>query len=129
MNDILHYEKQHTGVVTIHLPKFEVNSKLDLVESLKDLGIERAFDKTKSQFQNISSTPLYINSITQESFFKIDEKGIEASAYTEEMMEMTGAPNNNGKLDMNLNHPFIYIITKYIEGKEIPIFMGVYQNP
>lgn len=129
MNNIFEYEKQHTGVVTIHLPKFEVNSKLDLVKSLKSLGIERAFDKKKAQFQNISSTPLYIDSITQESFLKIDEKGIEASAYTEEMMKFTGMSKNDGVLDINLNRPFIYIITKYIEGREVPIFMGVYQNP
>lgn len=77
----------------------------------------------------MSSTPLYIDSITQESFLKIDEKGIEASANTEEMMKFTGMSKNDGVLDMNLNRPFIYIITKYIEGREVPIFMGVYQNP
>jgi serine protease inhibitor len=110
--------------ITYQIPKFSYGASLDLNESLKKLGINSAFDKA-ADFSNISnSKPFFINSVHQDTHIAIDEKGCEATAYTE--IAYAGAAQPNGHVDMILDHPFIYAI---MCSNGTPLFVGVVNNP
>ncbi len=112
------------GEVVFKIPKFNFSSKLKLKENCKDLGINNAFEST-ANFTNLSDTkPLFISDIIQNSTISIDEKGVEATAYTR--IDYVGAAPPNGRAEMILNRPFIFAITEY-DG--LPLFIGIINNP
>lgn len=54
---------------------------------------------------------------------------MEASAYT--MMATAGAANveHPKLLDLNLNREFLYIISTNMDGKNLPLFIGICADP
>lgn len=111
--------------VMIHktIPKFDVVSNKDLVESFKELGIQDVFNSNTSDFSPIldGSSNAYISQIEHAARVMIDEEGCEAAAYTV-MMEATSAMPPNDEVNFILNRPFVFAIT----GRDgIPLFMGV----
>lgn len=66
----------------------------------------------------------FISKIRQETHIAIDEKGVEASSYTQ--IDYCGAGMPEDKADMILNRPFIFGIAAY-DGTLL--FIGVCENP
>ncbi|MBU5311346.1 hypothetical protein KQI38_04850 [Tissierella carlieri] len=117
-------DKRKMGEVIFKIPKFKFSSKLKLKDICEELGIKEIFQET-SDFTSLSDTkPLFISDITQSSTISIDEKGVEATAYTK--IDYTGAAQPNGRAEMILNRPFIFAITG-VEGS--PLFIGIINNP
>ncbi|MCQ4924640.1 hypothetical protein NE686_16170 [Tissierella carlieri] len=117
-------DKRKMGEVIFKIPKFKFSSKLKLKDICEELGIKEIFQET-SDFTSLSDTkPLFISDITQSSTISIDEKGVEATAYTK--IDYTGAAQPNGRAEMILNRPFIFVITG-VEGS--PLFIGIINNP
>ena len=112
--------------VNLSLPKFEINSSLNLVDSFKNMGITDIFDENKADFSPLTSKDmLFIKDITQNINLKIDEEGIAASGYTRADMA-GGAEPSSDKIDFILNRPFLFVIT---DRNEIPLFIGSVYNP
>lgn len=110
------------------VPKFETNVNYDLSETLKTLGVTTAFDPGAADFSTMTEeTPLFLSAIRQGTRISVEEKGIEAASWTMAGME-AGAPNEEPLpvVEMNLNRPFIYLITAQ-DGSNL--FLGVVQNP
>ncbi len=114
--------------VNILLPKFDYKTKYDLAESMKAMGLEKAFGDY-AEFYNIYDNDAYgdnlikVNKIEQKSFISIDETGVEAAAYTEVSIDFSSAPLTT---EFNLNRPFIYTITT---NDNIVLFIGVINDP
>lgn len=106
-------------LVSWSLPKFEFTTKLNLIENLKKLGINTAFDD-RADFSDISDTKAYVSEVNQGTRILVNETGLEAGAYTEVgMMRMSLSPAE--KMDMDLNRPFLFAV----ENKDgIPVFIG-----
>lgn len=96
------------GQVVWQLPKFNFNSKFSLIDTLKKLGINNAF-QPDADFSGITDQMAFISEIQQETQISIDEKGVEASAFT--TIYLAGAGMPEGRADMILDRPFIYGIT------------------
>lgn len=111
------------GIVTWSVPKFGYDSSINLVDTLKKLGINSAFGD-EADFSGITDNWAYIGNITQGTHIAVDEKGVEASAYTMVNEAGTGAPTE--EVDMILNRPFLYAITT---ADNTPLFIGVCSNP
>lgn len=93
--------------VRLSLPKFEINYSADLVPTLQQMGMIRPFTD-KADFSRISKTPLKISTVTQKTFFKVDEQGAEAAAVTTiGMMLTSAAPRPEKVYEMNVDHPFL----------------------
>ena len=109
------------------VPKFSTDAQYDLKETLQSLGITAAFDELAADFSPISDTPLFLGKIQQGTHIAVNEEGVEAAAYTligmEAAAEMAGGQQ---VVEMNLNRPFIYLITAN-DGSTL--FMGVVRNP
>lgn len=115
-----------TYQVTLSMPKFQSNFGAGLKAPLKKMGMQRAFS-SNAQFGGISGEPLKIDNIFQKTFIKVDETGAEAAALT---VTRTGALAMNKKpkeRTMNLNRPFIYLITDC--RPENILFIGKTGNP
>jgi len=114
-----------SGEVVWQVPKFTYAStyKEELMDALKALGVEAAFSPGDADFSGIMDGEAWIDSISQQTHVGIDENGIEASAFT--MIALAGAAMPDGRAEMILDRPFLYII----RNSGCPIFIGVYQNP
>ena len=111
--------------VTFSVPKFDVQSDMDLSEGLKNLGITDCFDTKNSNFSPVTDETMAISKVQHGAGVKIDEKGIIASAFT--LMPTLGSTEPSGdKIDFILDRPFIFVIT----GSDgLPLFVGIVNQP
>ncbi len=122
--NVLSTDKRQMGEVIFKIPKFDFSSSLKLKDICKSLGMEDAFEIT-ADFTNLSDTkPLFISGIKQDSKISINEKGVEATAFTQ--VDYCGAAQPDGKAEMILDRPFIFTITGI---NDIPLFIGIINNP
>ncbi|MBH1941500.1 serpin family protein [Mobilitalea sibirica] len=122
LSDLFEEENSHHGKVIYQIPKFSLDSRLELPDMLKDLGVQTVFQKD-ADFSNITDGLAYISSITQQTHLSIDENGVEAAAFTE--LDYAGASMPNGTAQMILNRPFIY----GIKNNGVLLFIGICNNP
>lgn len=114
------------GEVDWMLPKFDVSCRTDLEESLQAMGITDVFDMEQSDFSPLTDTPLvYISKAVTAARVKIDEKGCEAASFVE-MEAATGAAMPQGRCEMHLTRPFVFVITGV---QNVPLFIGVVNQP
>ena len=120
---------QRSGELIYEIPKFKAKSDFDIIESMKELGVEKAFVPGGAEFQNMIAgigKDAWVSKINQKASFSIDEKGVEASAYTEIDLRMKGSGSwSDDKCEMILDRPFLYGIEK--DG--VLMFVGVCNNP
>ncbi|MCI8577457.1 MAG: DUF4825 domain-containing protein [Lachnospiraceae bacterium] len=111
------------GEVVWKIPKFTYGSSRKLTENLKELGVRKAFG-AEADFPGISDyKPLGISGVSQDAHIAIDENGVEAAAFTE--IAYAGAAPPDGRADMILNRPFLYVI----RSRGQILFMGICGNP
>jgi serpin B len=102
--------KMEYNEVEIHLPKFTVESHLNLNNVLKQVGIKRPFNNTAADFKLISPHGnLYISSIIQRTVIKVNEKGTEAASVTAVVLDGALMPQVHIK-KVVVNRPFIFMI-------------------
>jgi len=110
------------GEVVFKIPKFSFGSDMKLADTLKKLGVNRAFEMD-ADFSDIAGGA-YISSVIQQTRISINEKGVEAAAFTN--IAYAGAAPPNDRADMILDRPFIYAITSDVGA---PMFVGVVDDP
>ncbi len=110
------------GTITWKIPKFSFGRKYDLKEALEMLGASSAFDEN-ADFSAMTEDKVWIDSIRQETHIGINEKGVEAAAYTELMYAGEGLPQEHA--EMILNRPFLYAV---MSRGDLPLFVGVYRG-
>jgi serpin B len=112
------------GKVIFQIPKFSFGSNLDLTDTLKSLGVISAFSHD-ADFTGITDNKAFISNIKQQTHIAIDEKGVEAAAFTQ--IDYAGSSPPKDKIaEMILNRPFIYGITS---NNGALLFIGVCTNP
>ena len=116
--------------VSVKLPKFKFQDRFDLNDVLTALGIGRAFDPGRADFSGmcVDKDDIYITKVLQESYIGVDEKGVEAAAYT--MVTMVDGcallPEELPEIDFHLTRPFFYAIESF-DGTVL--FIGTVTNP
>ncbi|KAL3307048.1 hypothetical protein Ciccas_014448, partial [Cichlidogyrus casuarinus] len=69
----------------VQLPKFEISSSIDLVETLRKMGVKEAFVAQAADFSRLQANSAegpYVSNIVHKAYLKIDEQGAEAAAAT-----------------------------------------------
>lgn len=130
MNQLLNpaqgQNERKQGKVVFKIPKFAYGTKLPLIDVLKNMGMKQAFD-TSADFSGLTSaTSAYISEVLQETYISLNEKGVEAAAYTKISMTTSGPGPSEDYAEMILDRPFIYTITS---PEDVVLFMGVINNP
>ena len=111
--------------IDFKVPMFEYPCKLNLLDSLADLGLT-ALVEEGADFSAMFEGEIWVSGISQESFIALDEKGIEAAAYTDVHMAGAAAPQETEEIEIHLNRPFLYVISDQVGA---PLFVGVVHNP
>lgn len=111
-------------LVSLSVPKFEVEFSIGLNGLLKNIGIKTAFDKYSADFTKmVDGGNLYIDDTIHKSYIKIDEKGTEAAAVTMIAFEPTSvAPAKEEPIVLKLDKPFSFVIRDNVSGETL--FMG-----
>jgi serpin B len=126
MHWLLHGGEEIEADVNLKLPKFRFQDRFELEETLKDLGMGIAFSG-QADFSGMADFPSQISRVLQESFIGIDEKGVEAAAYTMVAMNETAAlPQELPEVDYFLTRPFLYAVEAY-DGTVL--FIGTVTDP
>ena len=114
--------------VNLSLPKFDVSSDLDILDTLAQLGITDVMDGTKSDFTPLTTAndSLELTQAKHAARVKIDEDGCEAAAYTILGVEATAMMGPEDEIDFTLDKPFVFAITG-IDG--LPLFVGLVNQP
>ena len=96
--------------VTLSFPKFRMENRFDLNQTMIELGMISAFTP-QANFSGISKQKgLYINKAIHKTFVQVDEKGTEAAAVTAIGMNLTSIREPADPYMVEVNHPFIFII-------------------
>ena len=126
LTELTDSERQIYGEVQWSVPKFDVDSTLNLKPTLEGLGITDVFDADASDFTPLTDLePVWLDQAKQIARVKVDEKGVEAAAVTLMAYAGAGAPPEDPKICvMDLNRPFLFIIR---DGSAI-LFVGVVER-
>lgn len=110
--------------IKLSMPRFKTNSELALVDALKALGMQDAFDATRADFSLMSPMELFVSQIKQLANIDVDEDGTIAAAATVIAMENTAV--HDYSTTMTINHPFYFTIEDNETGTIL--FMGHIRN-
>ena len=110
--------------VHLRLPKFTVETELNLKTILKSLGVQKLFnfDADLSGLAK-NAKELRVSEVIQKAFIKVGESGVEAAAATAVLVETrSGRFFIENPIKFFADHPFVYFI-KY---NNVILFAGKY---
>ena len=123
--------------VDLWLPKLKVEQKLDLGDTLTNMGMADAFDNHgKANFSGINNQDnLYISKVIHKAFVEVDESGTKAAAATAVIMNgckggdcpKAAAPAPPRPKVFRADRPFLFLIKDKQSGSIL--FMGRFVNP
>ncbi len=125
-NDAFPEENHKRMKVNLSVPKFDISSGIDLEPALKELGLADIFEPDGNHFPAAinGETPVFLDSINQDSRVTIDEDGIKAASYL--IIEGAGSAEPPKEIiDFVLDRPFVFVITSH----SIPLFVGTVNHP
>ena len=111
-------------IVNLSMPKFDVESKMQLVDALQSLGVTDVFDPALSDMPVVKG-PAWVTNAIHGARVIADEEGVEAAAYTV-IMTTGGTMPPTEEVDFVLDRPFIFMI-QTSEG--LPLFLGIVNQP
>jgi serpin B len=112
--------------VLFKMPRFRVESSLDLEDILSRMGMSSPFKPDLADFSGMNGERnLFIHSITHKAFILVDEAGTEAAAATALFAVVLSAPLNS--VEMTVNRPFFFFIRDHQTGAIL--FVGRVLNP
>jgi serpin B len=107
----------------IQIPKFSLEEMVTLNDTLKALGMSKAFSPATADFANIADG-LFIDTVLHKAKIDVDEIGTEAAAVTAVIMGKGAAPEF--QFEFLADKPFLFFI---VDGEEnIVLFTGKVSN-
>ena len=113
--------------VDVFLPRLKVELTIDLLQVLKNLGINSAFNPQLADFSKMTGNKdLFISKAIQKSYLEVNEEGSEAAAVTGVVMKITAVKPETKKV-FRADHPFLFFIIE--EDSNLVLFAGKISNP
>ncbi|MBM4169626.1 MAG: serpin family protein [Ignavibacteria bacterium] len=107
----------------LSLPRFKLEYKNSLKESLTALGMGIAFDKLRADFRGINKRgELFISQADHKAFVEVNEEGTEAAAVTSIGIGIVSLPPT-----MVVDRPFVFLIRERTSGAIL--FVGKVVDP
>ena len=117
----------------IALPKWKTTSQLELIDTMKRLGVRDVFDSARSDLTGISpraaADRLFVSSAVRDAVIEVDEEGTKAAASTVIVEQTVSAPSRAPECPalLSFDRPFAYVI-RHSQTGEI-LFSGTVLNP
>lgn len=113
------FEGQDEFQVQWSVPKFDIDSDMDLTKTLCDAGLGNL--KDDADFSRLcDQLDIGISQIRQLCHIKADENGFESAAVTVLTMKTNAIVEPPKPVEMNLNRPFAFVILS----ENTPLFIG-----
>ncbi len=108
--------------VDVKMPKFKAEYSTQLIDTLKKMGIEDAFDRKSADFSSLidKNDGAYIGTVMHKTFIEVDQEGTRAAAAMLVGISKMSMPAIN---PVCLNRPFVYMIVD--TETNLPLFIGV----
>jgi len=118
-------DRMYRADVDVLLPKFRIDSRFSLGQSLASLGVRDAFDEARANFSGITSDrPFFISSVEHGAVIEVDEEGTVAAAATGASFGCAAKPM---PAIFHADHPFLFII--FDRPTRMVLFVGRVANP
>ena len=124
LEEVLYSKEEKSAQINFHIPKFSFGSSFQLKEILKNMGITTAFAQDADFSEAMDTELAFISEVIHQTHVGIDEKGIEAAAFTN-LLYCGAAPGTEEVVEFNLNRPFLFVVSK----EDVILFLGVVNNP
>jgi serpin B len=119
-------ESEH--IVDFWLPKFSIESRVELSSLLSAMGMKLAVNPDKADFSGITTEePLYISKVIHQANIDVVEQGTTAAAVTAVVMTAGAAPAQLERVQLHVDKPFLYFIRD--TGSGAVLFMGRVNDP
>ncbi|MBQ8069780.1 MAG: serpin family protein [Bacteroidales bacterium] len=92
--------------VELRIPKFTIETTLNMNATLKAMGIRSAFT---GGFGNMTTFPVAVSDVNQKCFLKVNEEGAEAAAVTSISMRLTSVRPET-PVQFFVDRPFVFAI-------------------
>lgn len=120
-------DKFQNTKIDLNLPKFAFNKRAFLKNFFLSIGMTAPFSPS-ADFSGITGQKnIYISNAFHESYIKIDEEGIFASAASSVQFSLKSAVPGEAPKPFNANHPFLYCIADL--NTKLILFMGMVNDP
>jgi serpin B len=126
--------KLHRRGVNLSLPKFKLETDYGLHDTLKNMGMKRAFDARQADFTGMAASrnpddQLLISKVLHKAFVEVNEKGAEAAAATAVIMVPKEARKETRPFipEFRADRPFLFLIRDRESG--IILFLGRVTQP
>lgn len=113
--------------VILTMPRFKFTTEVDLVDSLKKMGMPAVFTDLADFSGIVPDGGLFINNAFHKAFISMDEKGTEAISATAISINVTSVQQEKPPVVFNANHPFLFIIIEKTTNSIL--FMGRFSVP
>ena len=111
--------------VTLAMPKFGIESKVDLASTLAAMGMPTAFTD-RADFSGITTEePLEISAVVHQANIDVDENGTTAAAATAVVMRATAMPSE--PVTLTIDRPFLFALRDVETGAVL--FLGRVTEP
>lgn len=109
--------------VDLFLPRFKIESEIDLSNILRDsMGIRNLFDERQARLPYMARTPMYVKKVVHKAEIEVTEEGTTASAVTSAEFS-----NRIGIVQFIANRPFCFMIIEKVTNSIV--FGGLYEQP
>jgi serpin B len=113
----------------IHLPRFKLEWKNDLVDPLRTMGMPSAFEPNRAEFTRMIDLPdanAFISKVLHKTIMEVNEEGTVAAAVTAVEVGITSDIQPVGHFRMLVDRPFFCAIADRESG--LILFMGSVSN-
>ena len=121
--------RSYSGDIIVTMPEFKTEYKADMVDVLKDMGINSAFDGLTADLSGLmrpvddSVNEIWIDKVIHKTFIEVDREGTRAAAVTAIGVDACGAePVSDPPMYITLDRPFVYAVVDNETG--LPVFLG-----
>lgn len=111
--------------VNTQMPKFKCEYSNSLVDTLKKMGMNTAFDGDRANFSSMATLKneiIYISDVIHKTFIEVAEKGTRAGAVTAVIAAKSAAMPVEQPKEVRLTRPFVYAIID--TRTNLPLFIG-----
>jgi len=117
--------------INLSLPKFTLESTIDLKGPLSELGAGAIFDQSKADFSGMPVDPkeqLFVSKAVQKAFIEVNEEGSEAAAATGIQIQLKSFISSRA---LHVDHPFMAMNVSLEDGGEVStvLFLTTFTNP
>ena len=121
-------DHMRSGRVSIRLPRFSVDSSLDLVEALQRLGTTDLFTD-KADLSGMTGSPdLRVDDVLQNARIDVNEGGVEAVAVTVVGFATRSGGRHRGEVvEFRIDRPFMFLVRENATGTAL--LMGRITKP